>query len=305
MKWNKLFAIALALSAISWSSQQPAPSGTVPVSIIVTVEGKHGKEIPVIYREDVRVLQNGKRLQVKEWVPLEKDQAGLELFLLIDDSVSTSVGLQLNDMRQFISEQPDTTAIGVGYMRNGMVQVAQNLTKEHALAANALRLPVGATGGMSSPYLAITDLFKRWPESPNRREIIMVSSGVDALQPGPNNTYLQQAIEQAQRAGVQVSSIYALPAGHAGHTPWLLNWGQNNLSQLADETGGEDYSQALSEPIAFAPYLGRFADRLRHQYRLTFYAEPRKGPGFQRIELETEVPDAELVAQRSVWVPGK
>ena len=304
MKWIAILAIVLACSAISWS-QETAPSGTVPVSIVVSVEARHGKEIPVIYREDVKVLQGHDRLQVKEWVPLEKDQAGLELFLLIDDSVDTNVGLQLDDLRKFMSGQPATTAIGVGYIRNGMVQVAQQLTRDHALAAKALRLPVGLTGGIASPYLAVTDLIKRWPESPNRREIFMVSSGIDALQPGPNDTYLRQSIEQAQRAGIQVSSIYASPAGHAGHTPWLFTWGQNNLSQLADETGGEVYMQALREPIAFAPYLDQFADRLKHQYRLTFYAKPRKEPGFQRIALETEVPDVELVAQDSVWVRGK
>lgn len=304
MKWIAILVIVLAWSAVSWP-QEAAPSGTVPVSLVVSVEARHGKEVPAIYREDVKVLQGSNRLQVKDWVPLEKDQAGLELFLLIDDSVNTNAGLQFDDLRKFMSEQPATTAIGVGYIRNGTVQVAQELTRDHALAAKALRLPVGVAGGVASPYLALTDLIKRWPESPNRREVFMASSGIDVLQPGPYDSYLQQAIEHAQRAGIQIYSIYASPAGHAGHTPWLFNWGQNNLSQLADESGGEVYMQALREPISFAPYLDQFADRLKHQYRLTFYATPGKKPGFQRIAIETEVPDVELVAQDSVWVPGK
>jgi hypothetical protein len=298
-------AVAGARQQTGSTQQEAAPAGTVPVSMVVSVEARNGKQVPVIYRQDVKVLRRNEHLQVKDWVPLEKDQAGLELFVLIDDSVDSNVGLQFDDLRKFMNEQPATTAIGVGYIRNGTVQVAQELTHDHTLAAKALRLPVGIAGGIASPYLALTDLIKRWPESPNRREIFMASSGIDALQPGPVDSYLRQAIEHAQRAGIQVYSIYASPAGHAGHTPWLFNWGQNNLSQLADETGAEVYMQALRQPISYGPYLDQFADRLKHQYRLTFYAKPGKEAGFQRIALETEVPNAELVSQDSVWVPAK
>ncbi len=57
---------------------------------------------------------------------------------------------------------------------------------------------------MASPYLAITDLIGRWPQNANRHEIFLVSSGIDALQPRPNDSYLEEATERAQRAGVQV-----------------------------------------------------------------------------------------------------
>jgi hypothetical protein len=271
--------------------------------MIVSVEAKHGSEMPTIYKEDVRVFHDRDRLPVKEWSPYRGDQAGLELFLLIDDSSSTDVGSQLDDLRKFIEAQPETTLIAVGYIRNGAVDVRQSLTRDHALAAKALRLPLGA-GAIESPYTAITDLIQHWPMSQDRREIFMVSSGIDALQPGPNDSYLDEAITQAQRAGIQVYSIYASRAGHLGHTLWRFNWGQNNLSCLADETGAEAYFQALEMPISYGPYLDQFADRLKHQYRLTFLAKPGPKPGFQKIRLETEVPNAELVAAENVYVPA-
>ncbi len=303
-KWGMVFGLAItAAVAVSWS-QEKGSQPTVPVSIIVSVEAKHGKEIPTIYREDVRVFQDRDRLQVQDWVPFQGDRAGLELFLLIDDSSDTSLGLQLDDLRKFINEQPPTTVIAVGYIRNGVVDILQNLSNDHALAAKALRLPLGSGGGVASPYLAITDLSKRWPQSSNRREIFMVSSGIDALQPGPSNSYLDEAIEQVQRAGIQIYSIYAARSGHLGHTFWRSQWGQNNLSRLADETGGEAYFQVLETPIAFAPYLDQFADRLKHQFRLTFLAKPKKESGYQKIRLETEVPNAELVAAEQVYVPA-
>jgi hypothetical protein len=284
----------------SWSQRE---AGMVPVSMIVSVEAKHGKEVPTVYKEDVRVMHDRDRLQVTDWSPCQSKEVGLELFLLVDDAISAEIGLQFNDLKNFIQGQPSTTAIGVGYARNGVAEVSQNLSNEHTQVAKALRLPIGL-GATASPYLAVTDLIKRWPQGTGCREILLISSGIDFLQGGPQDSYLQEAIDQAQRSAIQVYAIYAQPPGHAAHSFWLINWGQNNLSQLTEETGGEFYIQGLATPIAFAPYLGEFAARFTHQYRLTFLAKPAEKGRFQHIRLETEVTNAELVGQSNVYVPG-
>ena len=118
------------------------------------------------------------------------------------------------------------------------------------------------------------------------------------------DSYLSQAIELAQRTGTQIYSIYASQSGHFGHNLWRINQGQSNLSQLADETGGEAYFQGLETPIAFAPFLDQIAGRLNHQYKLTFLAIPDKKPSYQHVKLETEVPNAELVTADKVYVPA-
>ena len=304
--WSMIFALVLglALRAPSLSAQQAASSGGVPVRVVVTVEARHGKEIPVINREDVMVHQGRDRAQVTGWLPLQGDHAGLELFLLIDDASDMSLGSQLDDLRRFINAQPATTAISVGYMRNGTVDIVQNLTTDHASAAKALRLPLGSVGAYASPYLSVVDLIKRWPESPVRREILMISNGIDPLGGGPSNPYLDSAIEQAQRDRVLIYTIYATGVGHLGHSFWRFNWGQNNLSRLADETGGEAYFQGFGTPIAFAPYLEDFTNKLDHQYLLTFLAKTGKKAGFQRVKLQTEVPNADLVVPDRVYVPA-
>ena len=131
-----------------------------------------------------------------------------------------------------------------------------------ASCQGAIRLPLGSGSVMVSPYLAITDLIGRWPQDANRHEIFLVSSGVDALQPRPNDSYLEEVTERAQRAGVQVYSIYADRAGHLRHTFWRSSWGQNNLSRLAD--GAEAYFQVMQMPISYRPYLDGFAERRKH-----------------------------------------
>ena len=294
----------ISLNAPSLSAQVATPSAGVPVHMVVTVEARHGKDIPVIHREDVNVHQGHDRAQVTNWVALGGDHAGLELFLLLDDGSDTSLGLQLEDIRKFINAQPVTTAIAVGYMRNGTVDTAQNFTTDHALAAKALRLPLGSPGASASPYFSLVDLIKRWPEGPARHEILMVSDGIDRFDGGPSDPYVDSAIEHAQRAGILIYTIYATGAGHFGHSFWRFNWGQNNLSRLADQTGGEAYFQGFQTPIAFAPYLEDLTNKLNHQYLLTFLAKAEKKAGFQRVKLETEVPNAELVAADQVYVPA-
>jgi hypothetical protein len=300
---RKMLWIAAIAGTAPLVAYNMAPSATdTPVSIIVSVEAKHGKEIPAVYREDVKVFQGHDRVSVADWVPLQQEQAGLDLLLLIDDATDSGVGLQFDDLQKFINQQPPATKIAVGYIRFGAVDIAQNFTSDHSLAAKALRLPIGS--GMASPYIALTDMMRGWPETTNRREIFLMSSGIDALQPGPSNTYLEQAIAQAQRRGIQISAIYAGRNGHLGRTLSQLNWGQNNLSQLADETGGEAYFQALQMPLSFGPYLDDFASRLTHQFKLTFLAKSGNEPGLKRIRLQTEVPNAELVAAEKVYVPA-
>jgi hypothetical protein len=259
--------------------------------------------VPAVNREDVVVSQGNNRLKVTDWVPLQGDKAELQLFILIDDATDPNIGLQFSSLRQFMNAQPTTTAIGLGYMRNGMVEVVQNLTKDHTQVAKALRLPMGFAGGTASPYLCISDLMKRWPESASRREIFMVSDGIDRLQPGPANTYLSDAISLAERSGIQIYTIYASSIGHLGHVFWMINWAQSNLSQLADETGGEGYFQGFQTPVSFSPFLDEFAERLKHQYRVTFLASPQKQASYQNVRLTTEVSNAELVAAPRVYVP--
>ena len=93
----------------------------------------------------------------------------------------------------------------------------------------------------------------------------MNSDGIDRYYgSGPSDPYVDTAIEQAQRAGITIYSIYSLGVGHYGHSFWRLNWGQNYLSQLSDETGGESYYLCFRLAVSFVPYLDDLTRRLAH-----------------------------------------
>ena len=180
--------LALVLSFVGPRAvaQQSAAVQGVPVNMVVSVEPKHGDEVPTITQQDMMVYQGHDRQPVTNWVPAKGNRAGLALAILIDDSAGFSLGTQLNDIRTFIGQQAPTTLIAVGYMHNGTVALAQNFTQDHTAAAKSLRLAQGFSGVDASPYLSISDFIKRWPSNGAipRREILAITSGIDSVYMG-------------------------------------------------------------------------------------------------------------------------
>jgi len=278
-------------------------TSSTPVQTVVTVEARHGDSVPDLNRQDFMAFQGKQRLSIGDAVPLRGDSAGLELYLLMDDSTNTSVGIQLADLRKFIEAQPASSAIGVGYMRNGTVQVAQKPTTDHALAAKALRLPLGSGAALGSPYWSVSDLVKHWPAGANRRDVLMITDGVDPYGGFDlNNPYVDAAIEDCQRAGVAVYAIYTPGSGHAGHSRFLASRGQDFLAKIAEETGGESYYIGFGPPVSFAPYLAQLSERLKHQYLVTLEMPAAAKGKLEQVKFATEVPNAELVAAEKVYV---
>jgi hypothetical protein len=301
---SALMAGSLA-AALCFAQGSFAATG-VPVSIITTVEAPKNAPPPNITQDDVLVSQNKRHMQVTGFAPLHDQTNGMQLWILIDDGSGSSLGSQLPDLRNFVQQQPSTTEIGIGYMRNGTVAVIQPLTADHNLAAKSMRLPIGVPGISASPYLALTELIHKWPTTAEAREVLMVSSGIDPdYGSGPDNPYLTRAIDIAQRAGVVVYSIYFPGAGRLGRGYRFINWGQNYLSQLSDETGGEFYWEGNHAPVSLSPYLDSMNRRMNEQYLLTFMAEPQNKAGFQTIKLSTEVPHVGLAGPRKVYVSGR
>ena len=281
----------------------PARAQDQPVRVVVTVEAQKDAAPPNLTKDDVMVYLDNQRMRVTDWTPIQSDGVGLELWLLIDDGTDSSLGTEFDELHKFVLQQPASTRVGIGYLRNGTVEALQRPTADHALAAKAIRLPLGQPGASASPYLALIDLIEKWPAGQQAREVVMVSSGIDPDNgPGPINPYLDRAIALAQRAGVVVHSIYFGGAGHFGHSYWQINWGQNFLAQLAEDTGGEFFWQGASNPVSFDPYFKELNQHLGNQHVLTFIAQGKAGQA--RLKLKTEVQHVMLVGPSKVYVPG-
>jgi hypothetical protein len=304
--------VSLAVFVTSFPLLAQQRRAAVPVRMTVTVRLlDKDKRMPDVSREDVIVRQDNHRLKVTGWRSARGGQAGLDLFILLDDTSDPSLGSQLDDLRAFINAQPQTTSVGVGYMRNATVQIVQNFTAEHSQAAKALRLPVASSGAYGSPYLSVIDLMKRWPGHSNRREMIMVTDGIDRARGGPRYRGLSfitpdvdSASRVAQRTGTIIHTIFTRGVGRLGSNFWEITNGQNGIAKLSDETGGWSFYLGTQNSVSFQPYLDDLQSILDNQFLLDFQALPGKKAGLQHVRLTTEVAGVELDSADSVWVPS-
>jgi hypothetical protein len=323
---------ALTVNARIARPQEKSASSTNQVHMVITDQAfSDSSEIPALRTENVQVKQGKNALKVDQLIPAQGDNAALQLFVLIDDTCDSSIGTNLNDLREFINAQPASTVVGVAYMSNATIQITQNFTADHALAAKALRLPRGTLSSMDSPYLSLISLVKGWPEQKVRREVLVVSDGIDRLRGErsrgeqlssrgrsatavytPPAMYANPTISpdadtastNSQRYGVIVHSIYSPGAGRLGRNAWEAQLGQSGIAKIAAETGGEYFALGTQSAVSFKPYLDRLQSIFNNQYYLVFRAVPGKKDGLQRVKISTEAPNVDIAAADNVWVPA-
>lgn len=338
--YKSLLVLASVVSVLLYGQQSARAQGAaVPVHVVITDAALEGNAAPPrLDMSAVKVKQGKNYLKVTQLVPARGDAATLQLFILIDDTLDTSIGNHLQELKEFVKAQPSSTLVGVGYMANAGVNVVQNFTQDHNAAINAIRLPRGSTSTMDSPYLSLISLVKGWPPQKVRREVLMVTDGIDRLrgespqisQMGPNSRMgansrmgpsygpsygpgvyhsmpqisqdATTASEISQRYNVIVYSIYGVGVGRMGRSSWDAQLGISGLDKIAQETGGECFSLSTTQLVSFKPYLDRLANQLANQYFLAFDAVPKNKGSLQRVKLETEIPNSELLAPDNVWV---
>jgi hypothetical protein len=335
----KNYKIALVLVGVTYvsafgvefaHSQAKATSDTVQVHMAITDESlSDNGEIAPLTSENVQVKQGKNNLKVEQVIPAKGDNAALQLVVLIDDTCDPGIGNNLTDLKDFITTQPSSTAVAVAYMSNATVQFTQSFTNDHALAAKSVRLPRGALSSMDSPYLSLISLVKGWPEEKLRREVLMITDGIDRLRgdragrnsaPIPSRSSMPSSLSAttvptisidagpastaSQRSGVIVHSIYATGIGRLGRNPWEAQLGQGGIAKIASETGGEYFALGTQNAVSFKPYLDRLQKIFDNQYFLVFQANPGKKPSLQRVSIATSAPNVEIAAADNVWVPS-
>jgi len=300
-----VISMSFTLVSAQSSSQVAGGEHAIPVQMVVTAEPLYGSAVPLISKGDIRVLQDQTNLPVTELVSLQGDMAGLELYILIDEKVNPNATARFDEIRRFVESQAATTAVGIAYMHNGEANIVQTPTKDHARAAKALVPSSGNVSALADPFNSLSELINGWSAGALRREVLVVSDGVDIFENvGYANMFVDIAVQDAQRAGVQVFCFYAPGAGHASHSPALIRGGQAYLAQLAEETGGEAYFNAneLEPSPSFDPYLADMARHFAHQFRVTFLASPVAGHPFRRVTFTTPLPNVEVTSAHSFYL---
>jgi hypothetical protein len=301
-----LLAISILFPTLSAHAQKESAAGTVPVTTVVTALGPKYTPPPAISQSDVLVYVDKAKQTVDAWIPAQGDKAALELAIVIDDADRIDLGIQINDITNFIKAQPKTCGVGVFYALNGTVTAASQFSTDHDAVAKSVRMPFGNYGAYSSIYLSVMDLIKRWPVTGARREILLIADGIDRFRGDPFSPDVDSTIQRAQKAGIMIHTLYASGVGRVGRNSFQVNYGQSNLAKLADSTGGEAFFQGLQTPISFVPFLDQLNVVLNNQYRLKFETPPskKKGGELRSIRVRTELKDVDLSAPSKVFVPG-
>jgi len=296
-------SLLLSVFALALASFAAIPARAAEVTLTVTAVAKKGAP-PPIKKEDVQVFEGKERVQVADW----RHDGPLYLAILIDDSIDTEAASQWNDLKAFINAQPENTLVAVAYARNGAAMVTQDFTNDHALAAKALRIPLGNLGAFASPYLSLQDWLKRWPSTTgdHRSSILMISSGIDYFRGGfdPVDPDLDSTIERAQKENVNVWTIYYPGEGHVPRGFFRVFNSQSNLSRLSEETGAESYYLSFGRPVSLKPYFDELLQHLNNQYLLAFGAPTggKKGK-FERVRVVTEVQHVQFLTPSEVFLP--
>jgi hypothetical protein len=287
---------AFALSALAAFAQSQPEKG-VEIQMILTV-ADHMSHKPIALKPgDISIID----ATVTSVEPITPGH-DLELYLLVDDAANFDFGGKLANLKQFITSQPATVPIGIAYIHDGALSVAQTPTTDHAKVAHVLRAPEGSKS--ANPYCALSDLMLQWQKNSLRREIVMVSTGIDETAKGGICANAETTIHDAQHDGIEIFALYN-PAGNYTSDDWFrVDEGVTDLAHVCYETGGESYFQGHSPVGSLEPYLDDIAEHLAHQYLVKFRLVPGSESGFRTIYVSSGPSAPEVMVPESVWVPA-
>ena len=277
-----------------------AQEGMAPTQLLVVVDSK----TPVVPTPDTLKLSlNNKPVPITSFQPVSPN--GTQIAILIDDGLRISVGSELDNLKKFVASLQPGTEVMIGYMQNGVVKTAQPFTTDLAAASGSFRLPFGSPGMSASPYFCLSEFVKSWqgeqaaPGRAKARFVLMITNGVDPYNGSTsilnqNSPNVAAAVEDAQRAGVAVYSIYYGDAGFRGGRGSFS--GQSYLQQLGDGTGGSSLYMGSMSPVSLAPFLSQFQHDISETYVASFQADAGNGkkPEMLRVKLSTSTPKLKL-----------
>ena len=290
-------ALLLALTITFSHASLAQVEGPVPTQVLVNVDAK---SVPLVSASTLTIAVNDRKEQLSAWEQVTP--SNVQVALLIDDGLRESVGREIDNLHNFIRTLSPGIEVLIGYMQYGHVATAQSFTTDHQAAASTIHLPDGMVDMSASPYICISDFVKNWPGHAAARKarfIIMLTNGVDPYNGSASimnqgSPYVDNAIEDAQRAGV---SIYSICFGDAGMGGGMVNnSGQSYLNQVTEATGGINYWEGVGNPVSTAPFLHNFQGAIAESYIATFLAPAGNNPARDLVRIKLSAPKAKLHA---------
>lgn len=260
------------------------------VAISAVVKTHEGAPATGLTKSDFELKQDGKPEEIR-YFSLGADLP-LTLALLVDTSVSqrTFIGdetLASDVFLQSMLGRPQDRATVVQF--DSRVRVLGEMTSSasalHMGLMNLGRDPSAHGGTLLNDTVAVV-ADKLLAKETGRKAMILLTDGGDN---GSRST-LEQAVEQAQKADVQVYSILYSEAHEGGGRvggpagPLTIDDGLRALQKLSESTGGQVFQVTPGHNLR--QIYAEIAQDLRLQYQVGYVPPPDLKPGsYHRLEL--------------------
>jgi Ca-activated chloride channel homolog len=287
--------LAILLAAALAGAAQTAQFRTTvdTVAVYVTVTDREGRLVPDLTRDDFRILDNGRPVEITTFsneiqpitvaVMLDMSGSMLGRFLLVRESTLHFIDALL---------PWDRATIGTfGYE----VAVSPLLTGDKAILRRVIHEEVWPGGG--TPLWNAADAGMRAIEGETGRRVVLVLT--DGADNGPLPGHRSSSGSVSRRARNEGFMFYAI--GMESSVPanvWVR--GGDGLSRalrgLADQTGGGSF--VLESDADLTATFERVAEELRRQYVLGFTPAVLDGRE-HRLEVQVTTPGHRARARRS------
>ncbi len=295
-------AVVLAFAALGSGAQAPVerrvpaqedvPLTTLTlqsrlVTVAVNAVDAGGAPVGGLAQKDFRLLEDGKPQEIKFF---DKESATpLSIVLAIDGSESLlrNEKLEMQAARKFVTTllRPQDE-LDVMEFSDTVHEVVSFTNDKKVIERGLETLEKGdATAMYNAIYLASQRLGETKQGGGRRRVLVLITDGGDTV----HGARYQQALEQAQRAGVMVYSLIVIPIyADAGRN----TGGEHALMTLSGDTGGKYFY--VEDAKDLAPAFAKVSDDLRTQYVLGYYAAAptsrARAEAFRKLKVEVTDP---------------
>ena len=258
------------------------------VTVAVNAVDAKGSPVGGLEQRDFRLLEDGREQKIAFF---DKEAATpLSIVLAVDgsESVLRNEKLEMQAAKKFVDTllRPQDELDLMGF--------ADDVKEFVAFTSDKKRIEEGlgqfergdATAVYNAIYLASQRLGETNPGGGRRRVLVLITDGGDTV----HGVRYEQALEQAQRAGVMVYSLIVIPIyADAGRN----TGGEHALIQMAEDTGGKYFYVEQAKDLA--PAFQKVSDDLRTQYVLGYYAPAKnvknRVDGFRALKVEVADPE--------------
>jgi Ca-activated chloride channel family protein len=289
------------------------------VTVPVTVLDRYGRYVPLLRRENFRILENGVEQKIAYFATTD---APFSVVLLIDTSGSTQ--FRLDDIQdaaiKFVDRlKPSDSVMVMSF--DDRIDVQCKATTDRNVIAKAIRHT--RTGGGTRLYDAVADILtKQLKTIPGRKAVVLFTDGVDTTS---HRASYDSTIRLAEESDAPIysvdydtsggGSIYGqglpipggrgtilglplpapgIPGTTGGATRGDYKRAVGYLHALSDSTGGRFYSGDSLFGIAQA--FTWIAEELGRQYSLGYYPSTTGKDG-ERRQIKVKVTEADLVVK--------